>query len=573
MGLGTKIKSALHGDGHSRSGSASSYEDGRLPGSYPSDGTNNTATNPSTTAKPSTTSNGLNSTTKTNDVNTHPSTLKKGGHHTKTDSGVDFADGPGRSKDVHTNNLTGGDYQRPVSREGGIGNIDNHTSSTKKNDPYWGNIKQSGYERDLPHRPANQVDRDLNSAENGAYGSGLNSNTRDGMVHDNARSSNAGPHSSNMMNKADPRVDSDLDHRAANGAYNGTAGNNYNPRGGSMLLDGTTSTQGLGSTNQGPHNSNMLNKADPRVDSDVDHRATNNYGSNTTGYGSSMLGNGSSMTGNGSNTTGYGSNSRGGMLDGTTGTQGLGSTNQGPHNSNMLNKADPRVDSDVDHRATNNYGSSTTGNNSSMLGNGSSMLGNGSSMTGNGTGRDVHGTNLTTHGGSNDINGTAGRRSDLHNVGLAHPNEPVLGEHHDDRLRARDNGYSPVTGGMGGSKPHHASLADRHHEEDLRDAGLYNHRNSRGSHEGYNRNGGVGGAATNNTTDGNGNVMYGRSASTRNSPQNGSFGHGVGGGPQQQSSDSNSSHFVPRVMHTCSNCGTDNDISRYFRSDVSYRLG
>ncbi|TLD19281.1 hypothetical protein PspLS_09926 [Pyricularia sp. CBS 133598] len=475
MGLGTKIKTALHGDNHShsRTGSASSYEDGRLPGSFPSDGTNNATT------KPSTTTNGLNSTAKTSDVNTHNSTLKKGGRHTKTDSGVDFADGPGHTKDIHSNNLTGGDYQRPVSREGGIGSIDDHTSSAKKNDPYWGNIKQSGYERDLPHRPVNQVDRDLNTTDTGAYGSGLN-NTRDGMVHDNVRSTNAGPHSSNMMNKADPRVDSDLDNRGVNGAaYNGTTGNNYNSRGG--MLDGTTGTQGLGSTNQGPHNSNMLNKADPRVDSDVDHRATNNYGSNTTGYGSS-------------------------------------------------------------------------------------------NMTGNGTGRDVHGTHLTTHGGSNDINGASGRRSDLHNVGLAHPNEPVLGEHHDDRLRARDNGYSPVNGGLGGSKPHHASLADRHHEEDLRDAGLYNNRDSYGSREGYSRNGGVTTTNNNNNmTDSNGNVMYGRSASTRNSPQRGNFGHGIGG-PQQQN-DSNSSHFVPRVMHTCNNCGTDNDISRYFRSDVSYRLG
>ncbi|KAI6351465.1 hypothetical protein MCOR25_009922 [Pyricularia grisea] len=500
MGLGTKIKTALHGDSHShsRTGSASSYEDGHLPGSFPADGTNNNTT------KPSTTTNSLNSTTKTNDLNTNSSTLKKGGRHTKTDSGVDFADGPGHSKDVHSNDLTGGDYQRPVSREGGIGNIDNHTSSTKKNDPYWGSIKQSGYERDLPHRPGNQADRDLN-------------NTRDGMVHDNVRSSNAGPHSSNMMNKADPRVDSDLDNRGVNGGYNSTTGNTQNSRGGMLDV-----------ANGSNYNSNSRGGM-------LDVTSGNNYNSK--------------------------SNSRGGMLDGTTGTQGLGSTNQGPHNSNMLNKADPRVDSDVDHRATNNYGSNTTGY-------GSNTTGYGSNMTGNGTSRDMHGTNLTTHGGNNDINGATGRRSDLHNVGLAHPNEPVLGEHHDDRLRARDNGYSPVNGGLGGSKPHHASLADRHHQEDLRDAGLYNDRDdSYGRREGYSRNGGA-----HNTTDSNGNVMYGRSASTRNSPQRGSFGHGIGG-PQQQHNDSNSSHFVPRVMHTCTNCGTDNDISRYFRSDVSYRLG
>jgi len=66
-------------------------------------------------------------------------------------------------------------------------------------------------------------------------------------------STNYGPHSSNLANKADPRYDSDLDHR------------------------GTTT----GSTNYGPHSTNVGNKADPRVDSDLDGRA--NPGSHQTG--------------------------------------------------------------------------------------------------------------------------------------------------------------------------------------------------------------------------------------------------------------------------------------------------
>jgi len=51
---------------------------------------------------------------------------------------------------------------------------------------------------------------------------------------------------------------------------------------------GTTGT-GVGSTNAGPHNSNLENKLDPRVDSDLD--GSRGVGSNrgttgTTGYGS-----------------------------------------------------------------------------------------------------------------------------------------------------------------------------------------------------------------------------------------------------------------------------------------------
>ena len=62
-----------------------------------------------------------------------------------------------------------------------------------------------------------------------------------------AGSPTTGPHSSNLMNKADPRVDSDRDgHR---GMGTGMTGSH---------------------TTAGPHSSDMMNKADPRVDSDRD---------------------------------------------------------------------------------------------------------------------------------------------------------------------------------------------------------------------------------------------------------------------------------------------------------------
>ncbi|KAG7142988.1 hypothetical protein HYQ45_000748 [Verticillium longisporum] len=168
-------------------------------------------------------------------------------------------------------------------------------------------------------------------------------------------STNAGPHDSNIANKLDPRVDSDRDNRAAHDTY------------GSSTTHGTTGTHGstgLGSsgygntsTNAGPHDSNLANKADPRVDSDRDHRGTTGaYGSSTTGtYGSSTTG---ASTGTyGSSTTGSGGIGSGatGVGAGATGlgSSGYGntSTNAGPHDSNLANKADPRIDSDRDHRA------------------------------------------------------------------------------------------------------------------------------------------------------------------------------------------------------------------------------
>jgi hypothetical protein len=65
----------------------------------------------------------------------------------------------------------------------------------------------------------------------------------------------AGPHNTNIANKLDPRVDSDQDNRAR---YEAIAGSSYaNPK--------------VGPT-AGPHGSDVVNKTDPRVDSDLDNR-------------------------------------------------------------------------------------------------------------------------------------------------------------------------------------------------------------------------------------------------------------------------------------------------------------
>lgn len=65
-----------------------------------------------------------------------------------------------------------------------------------------------------------------------------------------------------------------------------------------------------------------------------------------TGYGSH--GTGSGLTGRNDN-TGYGSHGTGSGLTGRNDNTGYGadSTTAGPHSSNLANKADPRVDSDL----------------------------------------------------------------------------------------------------------------------------------------------------------------------------------------------------------------------------------
>jgi len=176
-----------------------------------------------------------------------------------------------------------------------------------------------------------------------------------------------GPHG-RVGNTLDPRVDSDLDgSRNAGAAHNthhttggaiggrdpyannhstkvgdaidpttgsgiGSTGNQHgtnlgNSATGHTVTGHTGTTGGIShSTNNGPHNSNLANKADPRVDSDLDGRG-NRHGANTGGvFGAS----------------------------GSHATAGSGTAQNtaGPHNSDTLNKLDPTVDSDRDGSKT-----------------------------------------------------------------------------------------------------------------------------------------------------------------------------------------------------------------------------
>ena len=147
-----------------------------------------------------------------------------------------------------------------------------------------------------------------------------------------------GPHNTHLANQADPRVDSDR--YGASGNTSGAGGygaGQYGSTGthtGSGLTGHNTTGSGLTgnqgySDPSGPHDSRFGNQADPRVDSD-------RYGGQGNTYGTTQ---GSGLTGN--NHPGHVGNNK---SDQTA----------GPHGSNLLNKLDPRVDSDLD-------GSKTTG--------------------------------------------------------------------------------------------------------------------------------------------------------------------------------------------------------------------
>lgn len=151
-----------------------------------------------------------------------------------------------------------------------------------------------------------------------------------------------GPHGSRVANAADPRVDSDRDHRAAGtgagfGSSNTPGYGDHTTHTGHTghTGAGTGAGAGFGSSNattgyndpvgtHGTHNSRAANAADPRIDSDRDHR--NAPGTAGTAH--------------------YGSG------------PGPAANTAGPHKSDVLNKADPRVDSDLDGSKT--YGGDKT---------------------------------------------------------------------------------------------------------------------------------------------------------------------------------------------------------------------
>jgi len=179
-------------------------------------------------------------------------------------------------------------------------------------------------------------------------------------------SGNTGPHSTNVANKLDPRVDSDRDGSRTVGTgntYGSTTGNTY----GSTTGDTYGSHTGMGTgASHGPHDSGLANRVDPRIDSSTGTTNTG-YTMGGTGAGfshSSTAGPHSSNVANkmdprvdsdmdGSRTYGntgtYGSNTGSTGMMGSTGTH---NTTAGPHKSDMANKLDPRVDSDLDGSRT-----------------------------------------------------------------------------------------------------------------------------------------------------------------------------------------------------------------------------
>jgi hypothetical protein len=244
---------------------------------------------------------------------------------------------------------------------------DNYGSSTR--DDNYNSSTQGPHKSDM----LNKLDPRVDSDNSKAYDSNSSRNTAGGIGSSNTTSgygssTTSGPYDSNMANRADPRVDSDNSRfGSSNVGSTGTSTGAYGSTGASGY-DNSSSNYGSSNTTSGPHKSDLLNKADPRVDSDNSkaYGLSTHSNNSAAGFGTTGVTSGPHHTDTANaldpnvNQSGYGNTSS--HTSGGLGSSGAyGSSNSGPHSSNLANKADPRFDSDNDRlrgpdSARDNYG-------------------------------------------------------------------------------------------------------------------------------------------------------------------------------------------------------------------------
>lgn len=288
----------------------------------------------------------------------------------------------------------------------------------------------------------------------------------------------AGPHSSNLANKADPRVDSDLDgsrNMGGTGLGSGTGPTTGSSHQGHLGRDAAVGAGSVGASglaehelrgdrgtigtgvgygpeswehdhkqhghqfggdpcgsegpapgphfSKGPHGTDTANLLDPHVASPVipigSTSGTGNTGSTTgtgigstsgtsvgsTGTGSNHLGRDAAVAG-GVGTAGVGAYEAGrGSSDPST-SAGSAPNTAGPHKSDMLNKLDPRVDSDMSKQQSSTGTTGTSG-----IGGTSTTGTSGYPSTSSTTGRDHH---LGRDAGLIGAGGAAAYEADKH---------------------------------------------------------------------------------------------------------------------------------------------------------------
>ncbi|KAK7712691.1 hypothetical protein SLS63_012339 [Diaporthe eres] len=531
MGLGSKIKEALHGDHHDKTTS-----DARPPGAFPQDdipqkhadgkdyvaphgslidknrnttGHGGTTTG-TTTGTTGTTGSGLNSTPVGG-----ADSLSAGAHRNKLhkDGEGYLPSETGQTTSTSTHGTRG---HQPVDSGVGLGQTSGRDHT--KEGAYWGDLSPGGHaskdnhglNKDLPEH--GRHGHDYAPVGTGQNVSSLPDRTThsQGLSHDHG-SGSAGHH--NPLHG---------DQAVGGGVYNTVAGAgspDYDRSHGGHTSGGAVHdplTSGTRGTNVHDYKTSLGGAGAPTSRDD-----------RTTGQG--LAGAGASERG-----LGQGGLSQGGLSQG-----GLGGTSHGGLSGGGLG--------------------------------GSGLGGNG--LSGSGVGRSTgYGDNGLTHHDQSTGHGNSHAGPGLAGAGVA-----AAAGYGANELSHRGQGNTGHGGAYDSTSGHHAPGVPRSSMLDVEPSGGVT-----GSHPGH-------------TTQSSGipqnNPLGSQRGVTGSPPHHGSHGTGSGsptnvgsgigthvGQSSPTSSGPGGSHYGPghpgaKVMHQCQHCGQDNDISHYFKQDVVYRLG
>jgi hypothetical protein len=143
----------------------------------------------------------------------------------------------------------------------------------------------------------------------GSHGGLTGSHSGPTASHSGLTGSHGGPTASHGGLTGSHNRDQYDSHSRTNEPYGSSVGGSHNLGGSHNMGSTGTTTGAYGSTNSGPHSSNLINKADPRIDSDNDRlrgpdSARDNHGSSGHGTGSLGVGSGAGF-GSGNHTSGH----------------------------------------------------------------------------------------------------------------------------------------------------------------------------------------------------------------------------------------------------------------------------
>ncbi|KAK8045717.1 hypothetical protein PG996_013781 [Apiospora saccharicola] len=414
MGLGTKIKEAMHGDKETtsqQSPTTSTSHTNKTPGAFPAEDVPRTSTVPVGSAG-------------------EPRTEKMHGKNSP-----DYTHGSGKDS-----SLTGAGHTGTTGTTGSHGGL---TGSERRHE---GGLSQHG-----------------TSGMTGSNTTGVPHTGTTGTSHTNT----TGTHGHNKLTKDAPYDEYGSSTTGTHGrSHNDGLTSGHQGTHGTHGTTGMTGTSGAPEGTHGTHNSRVANAADPRIDSDRDHRAApGSYaapGMSSPNHGTTGM--------TGANTTGMtGSHSNTGMTDLKQGPADLQSgTHTGTHTGNhngtpgMMTGATGTHDSRKVHyddrinpRSPTTPGSGLTDSHHNTTG----------GVPGSNHGNGMTGSNHGTTGMTGSHHGTTG--------GMTGGSNNTMRDHkvneYDAPTNSSGRGHAGVAGAAAGAAGGAAAsgLANRHHNDDM----------------------------------------------------------------------------------------------------------